>query len=52
MIVADGRIIDSTKWNFWEWPQSIGLNGLLDVCSLPNDELKEVLHPHIYHQSR
>jgi hypothetical protein len=29
--VADGRVIDSTKWEFWEWPQAIGLNGLLDV---------------------
>ena len=32
MVVADGRVIDSTKWEFWEWPQAIGLNGLLDVC--------------------
>jgi len=31
MPVADGRVIDSTKWEFWEWPQAIGLNGLLDV---------------------
>ena len=31
IIVADGRVIDSTKWEFWEWPQAIGLNGLLDV---------------------
>lgn len=22
--VADGRIIDSINWNFWEWPQAIG----------------------------
>jgi hypothetical protein len=31
MVVADGKVIDSTKWEFWEWPQAIGLNGLLDV---------------------
>lgn len=34
MIVADGRVIDSIKWEFWEWPQAIGLNGLLDVTYL------------------
>jgi hypothetical protein len=29
--VADGRVIDSITWNFWEWPQAIGLNGLFEV---------------------
>lgn len=31
--MEDGRVIDSTSWNFWEWPQAIGLNGLVDVSA-------------------
>ncbi|WRT65302.1 uncharacterized protein IL334_002245 [Kwoniella shivajii] len=32
--IADGRVIDSTSWNFWEWQQAIGLYGLFNYYNL------------------
>ncbi|WVR04188.1 hypothetical protein IAU60_001188 [Kwoniella sp. DSM 27419] len=32
--IADGRVIDSISFNFWEWPQAIGLYGLFNYYNL------------------
>ncbi|WWC60048.1 uncharacterized protein I303_102611 [Kwoniella dejecticola CBS 10117] len=36
--IADGRVIDSTSWNFWEWQQAIGLYGLFNYYNLKSTE--------------
>ncbi|OCF78230.1 hypothetical protein I204_00167 [Kwoniella mangroviensis CBS 8886] len=33
-LFEDGRVIDSTSWNFWEWQQAIGLFGLFNYYNL------------------
>ncbi|WVQ78051.1 hypothetical protein IAT38_000132 [Cryptococcus sp. DSM 104549] len=39
--VEGGRIIDSISWNFWEWPQAIGLYGLFNYYLLKTTEFPD-----------